>query len=206
MLRSALKTSLFALLLIYSTQRDTSASLTQAIELFTAQRYTESQLQLDRFISVHPENATAHYYLGQIHLHLTTYDKAIKHCKQAINIEANQAEYHFCLARGYGGKARRAPPWYQAILAFKVRRELKQAVALDPDHVQARIGLIKFYMQAPRIMGGSLDKAQVQAQYLVRLAPDQGQALLQKIASQSNNVTVLPTSPSFARPKEHLQP
>ncbi len=166
-----------------------SPKLDEAITLYQAQRYPESQTLLQQVVTAQPTNASAHYYLGQLYLQLDDYDNAIKHCKQASHLQADHAEHYFCLGRSYGEKARHGPIWKQAVLAPKIRVALEKAVSLDPYHVQARLGLTHFYMRAPTILGGSMDKAYTQALILTELSPTAGQALLDKIRSELDMIT-----------------
>ncbi len=161
-------------------------SLEQAIQLFHAKQYQASQSLLERVLAAHPGNATAHYYLGRIYLQAEDFDQAIAHCKTSIDIRADVAAHHFCLGRSYGEKAQRASFWMQALLAPKIRKAFETTVALDPTHRSARIGLTHFYMRAPLIMGGSLAKAQEQAEALIRLGDPRGEPLLQEILKRQS--------------------
>lgn len=157
------------------------AALGRAIQFFDAKQYEESRPLLKQVLATHPDNATAHYYLGRIYLDEGDADNAVAHCKTSVEISAEVAEHHFCLGRSYGEKARRAPFWMQVILAPKIRQAFETTVALDPSHRSARVGLTHFYMRAPAIMGGSLAKAEEQAEQLIRLDDPRGEALLQEI-------------------------
>lgn len=155
--------------------------LQQAIELFDAKRYAASQALLVRFLEDHRDHATAHYYLGRIYIQARAYDQAVAHCGRAVALQATEVEYHFCLGISYGYKARQAPFWQQALLAPKIRRALEKAVHLDPAHVQARIGLARFYLQAPALLGGDLHKAYDQAEALLPLDASAGRALMERV-------------------------
>ena len=165
------------------------ATLERAIQLFDAEQYKESRPLFEQALAAQPDNATAHYYLGRVYLEAGDADNAITHCKKAVDIRAAVAEHHFCLGRSYGEKARRAPFWTQAILAPKIRRAFESAVALDPDHRLARVGLTHFYMRAPAIMGGSLGKAEAQAEHLMRLHDPRAEELMQKIHRQQGKTS-----------------
>lgn len=169
-----------------SPSANTDAALAQAIRLFADGQYQESQPLLEQLLVTHPDNATAHYYLGRIYLHSGDFDKAITHCKISVDRQAKVAEHHFCLGLSYGEKARQAPFWMQAFLAPKIRQAFETAVALDPNHGSARVGLTHFYMRAPLIMGGSLTKAQEQAEQLRQLKHPQAQLLLQDILGRQH--------------------
>jgi hypothetical protein len=44
-----------------------------------------------------------------------------------------------------------------------IKKKFEQAVELNPENFDARMGLLQFYLMAPGIMGGSKDKAREQA-------------------------------------------
>jgi len=73
------------------------------------------------------------------------------------------AEYHYWLGNAYGTAAGKANMFRQASLGKKAKEELERAVALDPNLIDARFGLMEFYLQAPGIIGGSEEKALQQA-------------------------------------------
>lgn len=49
------------------------------------------------------------------------------------------------------------------IFAGKIRSAFARAIELDPQNVDARLGLLQFYLVAPGVFGGSLQQAQRQA-------------------------------------------
>ena len=152
-----------------------------AIRLYKAARYREGKILLEQFLATHQHDAQAHYYLGRIYLELNDYDKAIEHCRTAVDIQANKAEYYFCLGLSYGKKAQHASFLAKAFLAPKIKGFFEKTVLLDPHHVQGRVGLANFYLQAPAVLGGNIDKAYEQAMILLKLNAEKGQRLLEKI-------------------------
>jgi tetratricopeptide (TPR) repeat protein len=86
-------------------------------------------------------------------------DQAAALFEQAVAQSPKSAEAHYRLGSAYGAQAQKASIFSQASLASKTRQELEQAVALDPNHVEARFALVQFYVLAPGIIGGSYDKA-----------------------------------------------
>jgi tetratricopeptide (TPR) repeat protein len=157
------------------------ADLATAIRLYRAEHYREGKTLLEQFLAAHQHDATAHYYLGRIYLQLKDYDQAIEHCRTAVELQATEAEYHFCLGLSYGKKAQHASFLAKPFLAPKIKKAFETTVTLDPHHVQGRAGLANFYLQAPAIMGGNLDKAHEQALILLKLDAEKGQRLLDKI-------------------------
>jgi tetratricopeptide (TPR) repeat protein len=109
--------------------------------------------------------ATAAEYAaqGRAALQRTEYDKAAELLTKAIALEPKNAEHHYYLGAVYGEQAQRVNVLRQASLAKKAKAELEQAVALDPKHTDARLGLVSYYLVAPGFLGGGEDKALAQA-------------------------------------------
>jgi tetratricopeptide (TPR) repeat protein len=150
----------------------------QGIVLFQSQQYDASKTLLERALGTTGHDATIHYYLCRIYFALDAYGKAVEQCKTAVQLQEAQPEYHFWLGRSYGAEAADADPIQQAVLALKIRKAFERTIALDPTHVQARVGLAHFYLRAPVLMGGSLDKAYEQMQILIDLDEIEGRLLL----------------------------
>ncbi len=91
-------------------------------------------------------------------------DKAIDLLKQAVEKAPKNAQAHRYLAEAYGDAARTANIFRQASLAGKCKDEFERAVELDPNLIDAREGLLEYYLLAPGILGGSMEKANLQAQ------------------------------------------
>jgi len=89
-------------------------------------------------------------------------DAAAAVLEKAVAQNPKSAEAHYLLGSAYGSQAQKASMFSQASLASKTRDEFEQAVALDPNLIDARFGLVQFYTLAPGIMGGSYDKASAQ--------------------------------------------
>jgi tetratricopeptide (TPR) repeat protein len=73
----------------------------------------------------------------------------------------------------------------QALLVPKMKRALEKSVAIDPNHVPGLIGLVRFYTNAPEIVGGSVEKAQELAKQLEALNPFLGSMELGQIAEHA---------------------
>lgn len=49
------------------------------------------------------------------------------------------------------------------VLGWRIGEELEETVRLDPDHLAARMDLVRYYIVAPRLVGGGRRKAAEQA-------------------------------------------
>jgi len=135
----------------------------EAVRLFEAHRTAEARPLLEAAVREDPADARAAHYLGRALLAADEVDKAVEWMEKSVSLDGSQVDYHLWLGRAYGAKAMRANVFQQPSLAGKVRREFERASALDPENLEARFGLIEFYLRAPGVMGGSLAKAQEQA-------------------------------------------
>jgi len=91
------------------------------------------------------------------------YEEAIPILEAAVETLPNNADAHYWLGAAYGLKAQQSNVLKQATLAPRIRKHFERSVALDPNHLDARMALVEFYLQAPSFMGGSKDKALEQA-------------------------------------------
>src|SRR5258706_1007192 len=101
-------------------------------------------------------------------------DKAVDLLKEAVAKSPKNADVHYHLGEAYGQAAQKASIFSQMSLAGKCRDEFLAAVALDPKHIDARFGVMEWYLQVPGIAGGSEEKALEQAVEIRKLDPLRG--------------------------------
>jgi tetratricopeptide (TPR) repeat protein len=123
---------------------------------FEAGRYQDAVIVLRAVVRREPKNAAAYFWLGRAYFELHDYDRAIDAVQRSIDLDANESDSHWWLGRAYGNKAERDRSF---LAARRSRQEFETAVRLDPSNVGARRDLMEFYLDAPRILGGSNDKA-----------------------------------------------
>jgi tetratricopeptide (TPR) repeat protein len=116
-------------------------------------------------------------------------DKADDEFEKAVKVDDRNPVYHFWLGRAFGDQAQDANPLRQAGLARKTKAEFERAAALAPDYLDAREGLVEYYLQAPGILGGSKDKARAEAAEIGKRDPYRGGNLAITIALRTNDTT-----------------
>lgn len=99
---------------------------------------------------------------------------AQKLTEQAVASDANSFEAHMLLAEILGDQADKASVFRKMSLAGAVRREIETAARLNPDSVDAHWGLMKYYLQAPGIVGGNKDKARQEQATIAKLSVADG--------------------------------
>jgi len=101
-------------------------------------------------------------------------DKAIDLLKDAVAKSPKNVEAHYHLGEAYGQAAQKANIFSQMSLAGKCKDEFLATVALDPHHLDARFGVMQWYLQVPGFAGGSEEKALEQAVEIRKLDPLRG--------------------------------
>ncbi len=119
-------------------------------------------------------DAAAAFRQGTAQLEAKRVGEAVDWLEKAVELAPANARYHLKLAAAYGAAAQEASVLRQAGLARKVKSELERAARLDPSLVEARVGLIRYHLRAPGIMGGDKEEAERQAEVVARLDPWKG--------------------------------
>ena len=159
-----------------------SSRTDEAVRLFDARQFDRARPLLEAALREDPRDARAANYLGRLLLASDELDAAIESLEKSILLEEGNAEYHLWLGRAYGQKAIRASVLKQPALARKVRKEFETASRLDPDSLEARFGLVEYYLRAPGLLGGSLEKAREQAREIARRDALQGHRAAGRLA------------------------
>lgn len=113
--------------------------------------------------------ARAAFLRGCQHLARRDFGKAGSEFERATKDSPNEAAFHFWFGRATGEQAQRANVLRQPGLARRTKGEFERAVELDSSYVPAREGLVRYYLAAPGMFGGSVDKAREQADAIGRI-------------------------------------
>jgi tetratricopeptide (TPR) repeat protein len=132
--------------------------------------------------------AAAAFAQGCLRMADRRFDEAADAFERAAKQQQGSAVYHFWLGQAYGAQAQQANVLRQPSLARRTKQEFERAVQLDPDYLDARAGLMQFYLLAPGLMGGSVDKAREQAAEVRRRDPYRGAFLAASIAQRQKDV------------------
>ena len=138
-------------------------------------------------LSENPENAVAHQLLCRANYAIEIEGDAIAECEAAVG-SAPTSDNYLWLGRAYGMKAARANPVLAFRLARKVVADFQRAVQLDSKSVAALRDLGEFYVSAPAIVGGGLDKAGNLANQMMPVSPTSAHRLLASIAEKKGDL------------------
>lgn len=106
-----------------------------------------------------PQNAETLQRLGQNYFLLGQFGKSVEALQKAAKLDPSNSTIQTWLGRAWGRRAEAAFPLKAAGYAGKARQAFVKAVELDPQSVDALNDLFTFYLQAPGVVGGGVEKA-----------------------------------------------
>ena len=133
------------------------------------------------------DDAQAQNLACRVEFTVAQWDEAIHDCRQAIRLDPRNSENHMWLGRALGEKADKATFWTAFQLSKQVLAEFQTATSLDARNAEALSDLGEFYLEAPGVVGGGLQKAESVAEQLDRVDPVRAAELRAGIASQSGD-------------------
>ena len=157
-------------------------------------RVQDAQLLLKTALANDPVDSYAYQLLCRTYYSQEMADSAIHECELAASMSAAReqaSDNQLWLGRAYGMKARNAGPIAGFKLAHKVQAAFSHATDLDPDNLSALNDLGEYDVDAPFIVGGGPDKAQVLANRMMPHFPAAAHRLLARMADANND---LPTA------------
>jgi tetratricopeptide (TPR) repeat protein len=131
-------------------------SVEQGIQLFEAKKYVEAR----EVLLLHGQgDASAAFYLGRIEMENGDGAQAVEWFERAVTKNPKSAVYYDWLGRAYGTQAQNVSLFKAPFVARKAKDALETALALDPDNLDVRDDLVRYYAGAPGFVGGSKEKA-----------------------------------------------
>jgi tetratricopeptide (TPR) repeat protein len=131
----------------------------QAISLYEQERYEEAK----KILAPMRDDPDALFLLGKIALQQDDDENAVSFLEKAAKLKPAKADIHYWLALADRSVMLRSSFLKQPSIARKMRAELERAIEIDPNHYDARIALIDYFIFAPAIAGGSEKNALAQA-------------------------------------------
>jgi Tfp pilus assembly protein PilF len=146
-------------------------SVDEGVTLFNKGKLAEARKVFESVLKQDDKSAEAHYRLGLIFLtnQFRDEDDAVDQMERATEINPESADYQYGLGAAYGTKAQNAGIIKQAFIAPKIKKAFEKAVQLNPNHINAHMGLAQYYQRAPGIMGGDMAKAFSEADRIIEL-------------------------------------
>lgn len=127
----------------------------------------DAETMLEAVVVSHPRFAPAHISLGYIKYNKMEFERAVSLASEVIrqgkdNVDLSNYVRAYLLTAGSKGMiAHYGGPLSKLINGTSVLSTLKKAESLQPDAAAVLFGLGSFYLLAPSLAGGNLQKAQV---------------------------------------------
>ncbi|HVW20191.1 MAG TPA: tetratricopeptide repeat protein [Opitutaceae bacterium] len=145
-------------------------ALDRAIALYRAKDYPAARAALERILASGPKTAAACYYYGMALSQgpdTGALEEAVPWLEQAATLEPQNHVYQ----GDYGGVCLQIADRRRSLAyANRGRKAMERAIALDPDDLDAREGLMRFFAEAPWPVG-SQSRAREQAEEIARRDP-----------------------------------
>jgi Tfp pilus assembly protein PilF len=155
-------------------------TIDEGVALVQQKKYAEAKAVFEQILDKNKNDAEAHYRLGLVFLNRgfkdRDVDEAVDQLEKAVDLNPNNADYQFRYGAALSEKAQNAGVIKQAFLAPKIKNAFKRTVELNPQNVQARIGLARYYLLAPSIMGGDEAEGWKQLDEAIKLDEFQGRS------------------------------
>lgn len=164
------------------------ADVTSADLALQAGRASQAQQLLTQSLAATPSDAKAHQLLCRLYYAEDMADAAISECLQAVARAPSDSDDQMWLGRAYGLKASEANPFSALQLAKSVHAAFERSVQLNPRNVPALSDLGEFYVGAPSVLGGGLDKAEALAKQMDPVSPAAGYRLLALVATARSDI------------------
>lgn len=150
-------------------------TLQQATSAFQAGRLGEAQAELAQLASAHPQDAGVLTWLAAARLEGQGDTAAAEDLlEKALALDPQNWRAHMLLGVSLARRIGGASIFQKISLAGRMKSELERAVALAPDSPDARAALLQFYLHAPGIAGGGVDKAREEAARIGRAHRSEG--------------------------------
>ena len=135
------------------------AQVPQATALYEQARFEEAK----RLLAPLPNDPDALFLLGKIAVLQEDDERAVSLLEKAVQAKPNNADVQYWYALANRSVMQHSSFFKQPFYASKFHDALERALQIDPNHFEARIALMDYYIFAPAIAGGSEEKALAQA-------------------------------------------
>ena len=138
-------------------------SLAHAKQQFDARNWDVAKREYLALATATPSNATPAFYLGRIALQENDSEEAIRQFERCTSLDEKNAECHAWLGNALGLTAQRTNKFKLPFLVKRTKKEFDRSIELDPTNLDGRMGEMQYYLFAPGVFGGSIEKAREQA-------------------------------------------
>lgn len=161
--------------------RSPSPDLARAEELYQRTEYGSA---IDALQALQGGGAARDALLGKALFMDGQYKQAVASFEKALGQDSVNSEYYDWLGRAYGRLAEQSSFMSALGYAKKTVRAFERAVELNPSNLEALSDVFEYYLQAPGMVGGGLDKAESIARRIAGLNAAEYHGALARLAEK----------------------
>ena len=120
---------------------------------------TDYDAALKLLLPLQQKDAAAYHLIGMCYYMQGDPGKASDNFRKAVSLEPRESDYYLWLGRAYGRRAETSSFLTAPGYATKARDNFEMAVKLNSRNMEAVSDLFEYYLDAPGLLGGGLDKA-----------------------------------------------
>lgn len=181
-------TRLLLLLCLVLTPGLAQAADTARADALLRERDPGAPAAIAELLRAHPDDPAVRVLQIRLMIQEQRAKDAVELAEDLVDDAPGSGLAHLWLGNAYGNRIGQLGTFGQGLMAPKLRRAFERAVELDPGLHEARTALVEFYLMAPGIIGGSVEKARAQAAELQRRDPPRGHYALARIAQQEQRL------------------
>jgi tetratricopeptide (TPR) repeat protein len=151
-----------------------SENLVEVVQFYEYGKFGQAADSLVEKIKATPADAELHLWLGKSYYKMRRWHDAVKEFEAAVRLDSDNSTYHLWLGRACGQKASHVSFFSAYGWARRVVKEFQTAERLAPNDTDVRFDLLDYYLNAPGIVGGGMDKAQTEANAIAKISPNLG--------------------------------
>ncbi|HLK68417.1 MAG TPA: tetratricopeptide repeat protein [Bryobacteraceae bacterium] len=142
---------------LFTFGRSPSPDLSRAEELY---RKTEYGRAINVLQALDERDAAVYALLGKAWFMQGQYKQAIADLEKAVASDSLNSDYYDWLGRAYGRLAEGSSVLSALGYAKKTVHAFERAVEIDPSNLEALSDVFEYYLEAPGMVGGGLEKAE----------------------------------------------
>jgi tetratricopeptide (TPR) repeat protein len=151
-----------------------SSKFAAAIALYDAGNYSSAQKLFEQIVVNRPDDPEVNFRLGRLALWFDDEAGGRACLEKAVRAAPNDARIQDALGDAYGLTAQKAMIFAKYGWARKCQAAYARAVELEPQNPDYHWSLLRYFMQAPRIVGGGMNKAYAEAGEIRKLDAESG--------------------------------
>jgi tetratricopeptide (TPR) repeat protein len=160
---------------------------------------TDYTAVLKTLLAYSPKTGAVDALIGKSYYMDGQFKNSTAYFEAAVAEDPLNSTYFDWLGRAYGRRAEQASFLTALPLAAKTRESFERAVALDSANLEALGDLFEYYLQAPGMVGGGIDKAGRIARRISELSEPEAHYVRARMAERRNRLAEAESEYRMAR-------